>query len=96
MSTDMPTKIIYGKCSPSTLLLIFEHFLANRCQNSIRVAIPLKYQTSETIPFWICHAKLPNNNYLVQHPQLKHLDFGTYDELLDRGITLEEILTDDT
>lgn len=88
----MITSIIYGKCSYPTYIAISEHFLTNRNQDYIRVAIPKIYQISIDIPHWDCIAKTCCNKFLAQHKVLKHLELNTHDNLLDQGLALEELL----
>ena len=92
----MPTKILVGACNPSVYEELCKHF---KCQNKYgitRIAIPASlvlphWHGSE---FWDYKAELPTGEILATHTKLHHIEFGTHDELLDKGIMLEELLND--
>ena len=90
----MPTKILVGACSPSVYEELCKHF---KCQNKYgitRIAIPIEYAVPRwhTTCFWDYHAQLQTGEIVAIHTKLHHIEFGFHDDLMDKGIMLEELL----
>lgn len=90
----MPTKIIVGACNTTVQAEIDKYFIVKSYKDVIRVAVPIQLALTgmDISEYWDFHAQTADGLILATHRVLKYIDFGTHDELLDRGIMLEEAL----
>ena len=88
----MPSKLIFGACNPIVQSEIDTFFIVKSCRDVIRVGIPEHSALHGLSEHWEFHAIASDGRILASHRVLKHIDFGSEDELLDRGIALEELL----
>ena len=86
------TSIIVGACSVSVRADIQEFFQYKGDDTLVRVAIPDRYFFHLRTEYWRCYARVPDGRILAVHRVLKHIEFLTSDDLLDRGIAIQEML----
>ena len=88
----MLTTIIVGACSPAVRSNLPEFFQCKGGDTFIRVAVPIEFIHTELTEYWLYIAQAPDGRILARHNILQHLEFLNHDELLDRGIAIEEML----
>ena len=89
------TTIVVGACARTTQDSLDGFFQCRGNDNLVRIAVPEKYAVSNyehASDFWIHIARVPDGRILAVHRVLKHIEFLSSDELLDKGISIQEML----
>ena len=88
------TTIIVGACAASVRAELSEFFQCKGNDNLVRIAIPDDIYHPFCTDYWIYYTGIiGDGRILARHNILKHLEFATHDELLDKGISIQEMLT---